>query len=250
MAIHHPKSYQGLSPYNLSCSRSGYFLITGWGEQAFQQVIGFYQATAPVSLLDRDGNLVLDLGEHLASERVGTERGSRPHPFGRSTELALADDRIFVGGAGQLEVQAFSMAGDPTAILRGPPIDLTIRGEDVDRYREERLARVDAQDRPAVERRVREMPMLEQFPAYTDLRVDPEGNLWVQRFLRPGDGRNLWTVFAADGAMLGDVEIPTDLEITEIGADYVLGVATDEMDVERVRLHRLLKPAGSAGTSR
>jgi hypothetical protein len=83
--------------------------------------------------------------------------------------------------------------------------------------------------------------MPEQFPAYTDLRVDPEGNLWVQRFLRPGDDRNLWTVFAADGAMLGDIEIPTDLEITEIGADYVLGVSTDEMDVERVRLHRLLK---------
>jgi hypothetical protein len=241
MAIHDPQSYQGLSPYNLSCSRSGYFLITGWGEQTLQQIIGFYQATAPVSLLDRDGDLVVDLGERLASERVGRETGSRPHPFGRSTELALADDRIFVGGAGQLEVQAFSMGGTLTAILRGPPLDLTIRGEDIDRYREERLARFDEPDRATEERRLRDMPMPEQFPAYTDLRVDPEGNLWVQRFLRPGDDRNLWTVFAADGAMLGDIEIPTDLEITEIGADYVLGVSTDEMDVERVRLHRLLK---------
>ncbi|UCC74409.1 MAG: hypothetical protein JSV86_07590 [Gemmatimonadota bacterium] len=75
MPLHDPNSYQGLGPYNLTCSRTGYFLITGWGERSFQQIIGFYQAMAPVSLLDRDGNLVLDLGEHRASEQGGVERG-------------------------------------------------------------------------------------------------------------------------------------------------------------------------------
>ena len=46
----------------------------------------------------------------------------------------------------------------------------------------------------------------------------------------------VWTVFDPDGHVLGFVETPPGLHIYEIGADYLLGHATDEDGIEYVRL--------------
>ena len=50
-----------------------------------------------------------------------------------------------------------------------------------------------------------------------------------------------WSVFNADGRWLGEVVLPEDLEVYEIGEDYVLGKETDEFDVEYVRVYRIRK---------
>ena len=36
--------------------------------------------------------------------------------------------------------------------------------------------------------------------------------------------------------------LESDLVITDIGGDYVLGIATDELGIERIRLHAIRKP--------
>ena len=43
------------------------------------------------------------------------------------------------------------------------------------------------------------------------------------------------------GRWLGEVALPEDLEVWEIGADYVLGVFDDALGVEHVRKYRLIK---------
>ena len=67
----------------------------------------------------------------------------------------------------------------------------------------------------------------------------------------PPDVPPRYTVFSADGAMLGSVTLPQGLRfihgeiaspVMEIGRDYVLGVWHDAFDVEHVRLHALTKP--------
>jgi len=61
---------------------------------------------------------------------------------------------------------------------------------------------------------------------------------------RPSEADDLeWTVISAEGALLGIVRIPRGLTITDIAADAILGVARDELGVERVRLYTLSKPA-------
>lgn len=81
-------------------------------------------------------------------------------------------------------------------------------------------------------------------PSYADLLGDGGGRLWLREFLLPDEQARgeRWTVFDADGRMLGTVATPAGLRVTEIGADYVLGVWKDEEDVEHVRLHRLVRP--------
>lgn len=43
--------------------------------------------------------------------------------------------------------------------------------------------------------------------------------------------------------MLGTTELTGGLTITDIGADYVLGIIRDELDVEQVVMYRLVKPS-------
>jgi hypothetical protein len=45
------------------------------------------------------------------------------------------------------------------------------------------------------------------------------------------------TVFDDAGRWLGDVAMPGALLVSEIGANYLPGVAKDELGVEYVRLH-------------
>lgn len=244
MALHEPGSMR--TPYRLDCTRAGRFVVVGWGEQAMRRVVGFYRSTAPAWVLDERGAEILSLGEFLSSERLGSSTGSsRPHPFGRSATMTIGPDRIYLGTGEPFEIEVRAMDGRLAQLVRGPGYDLEIRQEHLERYREERLAAVPDERRPIVERELRDMPLPDGFPAYDRLVLDPERNLWARRFLRPGDERRSWVVFSADGVLLGAVEVPADLEITEIGEDYVLGTARDELDVERVRLYRLYK--ASAG---
>jgi hypothetical protein len=87
------------------------------------------------------------------------------------------------------------------------------------------------------------MPFPETFPAFSALRTDSEGNLWVKEFARPTDSASRWAVFAPDGRWLGTLSAPLRFIIYQIGPDFVVGRALDEMDVERVVMFRLDKGA-------
>jgi hypothetical protein len=86
------------------------------------------------------------------------------------------------------------------------------------------------------------MPVPKAMPAYSQLRIDRVGNLWVELYQPFDNERSSWTVFDSTGRMLGHVGTPRGLEINEIGDDYLIGVLSDSLDVEHVRVHRLTKP--------
>jgi len=66
--------------------------------------------------------------------------------------------------------------------------------------------------------------------------IESRGPQW-----RPDQLR--WTVFDTNGRWLGTVMTPSRFTIYEIGSDFVLGRAMDDMDTERVLMYRLLKQA-------
>ncbi len=94
-------------------------------------------------------------------------------------------------------------------------------------------------------------------PAVQDLRLDALGNIWLELYTSPGatvreyargrsidvePGRARWVVLDPAGELLGSVMMPKNLQVFEIGADYVLGLWHDADGIQHVRRHRIVKP--------
>ena len=82
------------------------------------------------------------------------------------------------------------------------------------------------------------------------VHVDGAGHLWLKPYYVAGAESPPFETFAPDGTWLGSVTLPPGLvraftqyqaPYMEIGEDYVLGVWTDELDVQYVRMYRIDK---------
>ena len=74
-------------------------------------------------------------------------------------------------------------------------------------------------------------PIVDQ-SAHVWARIDPDGDV-----VNPQ--RRFFDVFDPTGLWLGQVEMPWQFRIREIGVDYVLGTTTDDLGVEYVVMYRL-----------
>ena len=126
------------------------------------------------------------------------------------------------------------MADAPSAERR--PVSTEV----VDRYKSYRVAQADDPNgRRQAARWVDEVPFPEQMPAYQSLKDDVIGNLWVEQYRAPWEDQPDWWVFDPEGRWLGELSVPKDFRIDQIGADYLLGVRRDENRVEYVTMFEL-----------
>ena len=124
----------------------------------------------------------------VPSKRIGF-----PHPFGRSTLLAGDGPNLVVGFAERLEVKTYSSSGRLLRIARGPTENLALSVVVRRDYQSVELAGQEKVFREGLEAAGNPIP--KTIPAYTDLRVDTEGNVWLKRFEPPGHLGNRWGVF-------------------------------------------------------
>ena len=68
-----------------------------------------------------------------------------------------------------------------------------------------------------------DLPIPENIPAISDLKIDVEGNIWAKRFALPWDETGVWDILSSNGSWLTTIEVPQSFTITEIGGDYLLG---------------------------
>ena len=170
-----------------------------------------------------------------------------PLVFGRSTTLRASGDRVYVATNDTYDIKILDIDGVLRTIVRRHHPAVLVTDDDMDRVRTERLEGIQGDDtRQRVADVFEEMPIPETFPAYSDIRLDALGNLWVEEYDRPGDERGAWAVFDVHGTWLGPVEFPLGFDPLDIGADYVLGRWRDELDVDHVQLYELRKPSGDA----
>jgi hypothetical protein len=93
-------------------------------------------------------------------------------------------------------------------------------------------------------------PPPERVSVFWDFLLDERGFAWIRPFdpaknffgVGPqgtaGPG-GTWSIVSPDGAVVGSVAVPADLELVQITEDAVLGIARDELDVEYVRVYPL-----------
>lgn len=158
-------------------------------------------------------------------------------PFMRNVHTATSGDRYWQGTNDAYEIVLRRADGTPERIVRRAVEPVPVRGAYLDSLRRVQVA----MHGPAAGKAVDNVQVPERLPAFERLMVDDGGSLWVQRMPWPGAVPAEWDVFDGEGRMIGTVTMPAGFRATHIGSDFVLGVWTDEDDVEYVRMYRLAR---------
>jgi len=180
--------------------------------------------------------------------------------FGKGNEFAAGAGRIAIVSTDTFAVQVVGLDGAPFLSIRRDVQLSPATDQEFDEYVEgtvglvfpdEEGARGD--DAETFRRSLRNAPRASTLPILRSLEMDTQGNLWVERYFHPGEDPLPYMVFRSDGTWLGEVPMPSGLQrgfiayqapYLQIGSDFLLGVFTDEMGVQYVRMHGLVKEGG------
>jgi hypothetical protein len=177
--------------------------------------------------------------------------------FGKGNEFSAQAGRIATLSTDTFAVNLLGLDGSPLLIIRreGEPAPAT-DGE-FGRYVDGVLDLVFPEGRDAspddMERFRQGLfnePRASTLPILRSAQLDAEGDVWVERYYHPGEELPPYLVFGPDGTWLGEVAMPPGLDrgfipyqapSFQIGADFILGVWKDELDVQYIRLYELVK---------
>lgn len=189
-----------------------------------------------VRLYDREGQFLRQFGA----------RGEGPGEFLLATRIMASGDTLRIWDQRLRRFTWFDTLGSllGTERLREDPaepypLDVWLYGRNlVD-------SPVGPEVRSAMARAIDALPAVETAAAGRFVRVTGEGHLWVAPSVPPAPTGLDWTVHDLDGSLRARVTTPAGFLPHEIGRDYLLGLWTNELDVNYVRLYDLVRPEGS-----
>lgn len=229
-------------PAVLGCSRSGVLAIVGAPAQPAETSPALRSTTAPLSLYDSRGNAPRAFGEVPAWDVAYTDFGAwMPQLAGRIPSVVGSSDRVYVGPSDSSVVIVFALDG-----RRLPSLPVHVQPRSPSRQHLERAADYMVSYGPGGEVRDRmrqrflRVARAEQLPPFSTLTVDPDGVVWANLSV-PGDTAAVLRALDAAGRVLGEVRIPVDLKVFEIGRDYMLGTYEGRSGEPLVALYRLRK---------
>jgi hypothetical protein len=234
-------------PYALSCGPGGGFAVVGWPDALAQRVVqGPYRVDTNVGVLGPDGRLERVLGRFPGPERFrypGERLSDGPRPFGRTTTARMGPGGVFVGTADAYEIRVFRADGGSFTFGK-PDERRALTPGMLEAWRDSVLAPVPPDRQARARGTLGRYEMPETLPAYADFRFDELGLLWVALYPPPGPDPvqwDVWEVSGTGGVQIASIRIPRHFRPTEIGADYLLGVSTDALGMERVHRYRLTR---------
>lgn len=205
------------------------------------------QARFTWSRVAADGGRIADLVTLPASPRylLDQDDGTATYhtvPFTASPSAAAFGRYLHVAPGGPALIEKRRLNGSIDAHIRWTP---TLRPKSADVYDRYRNHVLESQEHP--ERRSHwarffdlDIDLPEHIAAVQDLLVDDSGNVWAERYRLPWNAA-VWDVFDGDGRWIVAVEMPAGFRLFQVGADYVLGLARDELGIERVEVRPLAK---------
>jgi hypothetical protein len=185
---------------------------------------------APLFLADRAGNVTDVLGDVPAWD--GRTQG-------RLTRIALSGDFLFVGTAESSAIDIYTLHGARQGLLQWAEAPRRATERHYQRAIDRLVMQLSVPDeRDGVRSLIREVqPVAEYLPPYTELLADPGGTLWVV-LSAPGDSVTRLRAIDQEGTASGELRIPVELRVFEVGNNYVLGAYEDATDEPHVALFR------------
>ncbi|MCZ0934148.1 MAG: 6-bladed beta-propeller [Gemmatimonadetes bacterium] len=198
------------------------------------------QSTHFLYAVDRSGEILETLGE-LPGSPLG--RNGLPLGFASRAEFAAGGNLAWVGQSGRFELVAHDRTGAVRRIVRLDRAPPAVTQPEIDEAQAAVERSLQGASGPAVER-ILATEYASHHPVHGTILADKAGNLWVERYrshLLADPGPQEWDIFDGEGRLVGHLATPSDFEITDIGADFVLGFHTDELGVQTVRMYRLVR---------
>ncbi|HUF28217.1 MAG TPA: 6-bladed beta-propeller [Gemmatimonadaceae bacterium] len=182
-------------------------------------------------------------GESMVDSRESGGRSMimvRNRPFGLSTHIAVSDSLIFAGTGDAYQIAVYARDGRLVRLIRRDRPRARVGPAEIAALRERQLSRITDENRRRDEERwYAEAPYPDRMPAHGPLRVDDQGNLWVEEYSADRDAALRWTVFTAEGRAIGTTTTPARFSVHQIGSDFILGRWQDDDDVDHVVVYRL-----------
>lgn len=220
-------------------------LMVSRGELRGSRSVGVRWDSVPSLLFDSTGALVDSVGTVGGTDVflvMSPQMMLGVPPFGGRSSADVHDGQLYEGDGLSWQVHVYRDDGRLLRILRwshpGPPVT----NADMDSLMSALLAPAPPAARAGFRRMYDALPRPARQPAYDELVVDPEGDVWLRDY-RPRslpDHRG-WHVFGPGGRLLGAVRLPRDLRVTRVGRDWLLGVWRDSLGVQYVQELRLQK---------
>ena len=234
----------GRPPYSVSCGPDGRYAVTGWPDiEAASATVGPYRPGVSVSVAGVSGHTEKAIGTFPGPERYRFPTNDGPRRLGRTTIVRMDRHAVYVGTGDSTFIHILRADGSQARLIkREERIRLT--SSMLDRYKAWVVARQPPDFRPAARRALDAMEFPDFLPAYDDFRIDDSGHVWVARYALPNDHAlqpAVWDVFDRGGSQVAIVRLPSHFTLASIGEDYLLGVSTDPLDIERVTLYGLAR---------
>lgn len=226
----------------------GSFLAQGFANTGGETPSGLQRYRAPLYHFGADGTFLTELGMFGGNEVyfvASPSGGFRSYNafFPLYTYRRAAGDRLYIAANDTYELRKQSLDGTLTDLMRVTGAPISVTSDHVDMEIERRLNDAGSEEeREALAKTLRQIPVPETFPAYEKVEIDEEGNVWVHEFTKPGDAQATWAVFDSTGILLGRLTAPLRFEPHDIGSDYMVGIWRDDEGVEHVQLYNIIKP--------
>ena len=160
-------------------------------------------------------------------------------PFAHRTTIGVSGQLLYLGTADEFEILVTRLDAGPVAMIRLGPIDLTIDEREIEEWINRRVAQLPFPAREAAFRR--NMAQAEQprrRPAFEELVVSDEGDVWIKEFAGGFRREVLWHIMSGtDGRYCGSLSLPGAFRLMDIRGGRVAGVWKDAMEVEYVRVY-------------
>jgi hypothetical protein len=191
-----------------------------------EEVVGAFPAVERFNQVLRDGAVVW-----------------RIMPFTRNLHTAVAPGRVWIGQSDRYEVRGFGEQGRLELMVRLNRPLAPVTSEYRRRYFDHAIERAPSESERENLRAVQSiMTFPPALPAYSDILADTSGHLWVQEYALPwSGGSRVWRAYDPNGRAVSLVRMPMGLDVHEIGHDYVMGMWRDELGVEHIHVHTLVR---------
>jgi hypothetical protein len=173
----------------------------------------------------------------------GFQNGVRT--FGRNSALGMLKSQIVAVDIERFQFDVIDTAGRLVRRVRRAHVNQPVNAGHFEAYVREQVEAIQPQNRESRRQYLMRNPYAATFPALeARLVIDTANRIWVAEYRRPGDSEQAWWIFTIDGRMIGRVNAPVALTITDAGTDWVLGIWRDQDGVQTVRLYDLRPSTG------